>query len=1310
MTIKQTIWLLAAAAAAGAAAAPRTNALDCLPAGDFVARLYYTDQLELTNLYRYDIHYVNRTERYARVGVNSNLYVQFIREGWTVLVDEEATADLYPEVSPFTFNGGYREVHENYAAMRAVTAAYPMITEIIDYGDSQNKMMGGDTHGGQFNPGFDLLAMKITNKQIPGPKPVFFLMCAIHAREITTPEMGMLLIDWLTQRYVSDPDVRWMVDYHVTYVVPNVNPDGYWIAAMGPYMQRKNANRAGSTYWPPSSSTQYGVDLNRNHSFKWNSGGSSGNPLDQTYRGTFAASEPEVYALQTFIESLIPDQRGPGDYDAAPTNTTGILITLHSYGDLVLWPWGFTSSAAPNGAALSAIGNKFATYNGYSPGQSYSLYPTSGTSDEWGYGVLGIPAFTFECGSTFMPSYSDVARQWNLNRPAFLYACKLAHTPYMTVYGPDALNVTATPSGNNVILTATIDDTKNGNQPVTAAEYYIDVPHWRSGAVAVPMSAADGSFNSPIEVVTATISAGAFAERQRVLLVRGRDSGGNWGPYSAAFAHLQDVPPPFVDITTPNHTVPYETMTVTIEGTNSPAVVGGMTWTNMANGAAGTGAAATSWQITGVPLVVGANQIIVIGTNMAGTAAQDVVTVTRAGALPPYVAITNDDYSVSYDHTGATIGGVINNSTIGWLSWHNELNGARGAVAAVSSWTITNIPLGVGTNVITVTGTNAMNASSSDTVTITRGGLGTGAPYTRIVSGWCSPTMMTVNGTNNAHVVGAVRWINLRNGASGSIAAAPAWTIRTRYFEPGDNLIWVCGTNALGEASSHEMVISATGPPFVDITNVNMTVDYDIEQTAVGGTNNAFVTGMMTWTNLLTTGHGVITAAPAWAVQSIWLAEGTNKIIVRGANSAGVAAYDTVTVVRSTAPFGIPVVTIFQDDCTVPYTVTSIHLSGTCNEHVVGMMEYESFIGPDTVDWGTFPAAPLWSIDVQLEVGENEIYVWGTNVIGEDSWDVVLVTRLPEEERADPLAHFSIRLSNDFATPLLLWSNTTATVLACTNDQYTLAPGAWFVRAERVQPPWLDVAAPQTKAVFYRLVAGTATSAYDVGKMTLVVRQSDGVAKAETWLSSPFDFMTAEGEVTAAVPFDEVGLAQVVNDERGMASRRDKIVSQSTFGGTVVSASRGNGVWLAAQPAATNWYRARMYKVIINEAHTGSMRRVTLVGRVSTNDPAHVADVRQSDGISKVENWCAAWFPWQLPFDQCGIADVVSNEAARPTRRDQVVSQHAFQIVSAIRGNGVWLPSAPAATNVYPGSGYNVIINKAHPGTARAWRVRRVIP
>ena len=52
---------------------------------------------------------------------------------------------------------------------------------------------------------------------------------------------------------------------------------------------------------------------------------------------------------------------GPNDNDAAPSDTSGIHIDIHSYSELVLWPWGSTNQAAPNGSALQTLGRKFAS-------------------------------------------------------------------------------------------------------------------------------------------------------------------------------------------------------------------------------------------------------------------------------------------------------------------------------------------------------------------------------------------------------------------------------------------------------------------------------------------------------------------------------------------------------------------------------------------------------------------------------------------------------------------------------------------------------------------------------------------------------------------------------------------------------------------------------------------------------------------------------------------------------------------------------------------------------------------------------------
>jgi hypothetical protein len=52
------------------------------------------------------------------------------------------------------------------------------------------------------------------------------------------------------------------------------------------------------------------------------------------------------------------------DTDPAPITSTGVFIDLHSYGNLVLWPWGFTTNTAPNGDALQTwAGNLLSSIN-----------------------------------------------------------------------------------------------------------------------------------------------------------------------------------------------------------------------------------------------------------------------------------------------------------------------------------------------------------------------------------------------------------------------------------------------------------------------------------------------------------------------------------------------------------------------------------------------------------------------------------------------------------------------------------------------------------------------------------------------------------------------------------------------------------------------------------------------------------------------------------------------------------------------------------------------------------------------------------
>ena len=530
-----------------------------LPDEIFIVRVYYNQIADIDQLVDYDVwEFNNLEEKYVLLSANRRDVEKLEADGWRVEVDEDATNTLNQPKQPFF--GGYRTVDELYADLQLANTTYPTLTQIFKYGDSHCLGQGGcTTPGGQFNAGYDLLAIRVSNENISGTstisgttiisgtKPVFFLMANIHSREITTSEIAMRMLDWLLDGYGTNPEATWIVNFHEVWIVPTANPDGHWLVELGtlppyngnPFTQRKNSDRTPDCpTWPPNGSSQYGVDLNRNHSFGW--GGASNNPCSLTYRGPSAASEPEVAQLQAFVSDLIPDQRGENILDAAPPDTKGIFITMHSYSRLVLWPWGNTTAPAPNRPGLEAIGRKMATYNGYTPCQpSICLYSASGTTDDWSYGELGVPSFTYELGTQFMPPYAEVdAVQWPDNGPALQYAAKVAYAPYMEAYGPDALNVAATVNGSQVDITATINDTANGNRTITGAAYYIDQPYWGDDVISGTLVLADGTANSPIEDVVGTIDADTLSNGRHMVLVYGRDIDGNWGPAGAAFFEL----------------------------------------------------------------------------------------------------------------------------------------------------------------------------------------------------------------------------------------------------------------------------------------------------------------------------------------------------------------------------------------------------------------------------------------------------------------------------------------------------------------------------------------------------------------------------------------------------------------------------------------------------------------------------------------------------------------------------------------------------------------------------------------------------
>jgi carboxypeptidase T len=311
-----------------------------------------------------------------------------------------------------TFPPAYAEYHdyaEVEAALTELAQTYPAIV---------SKFSLGQSHEGR-----ELWAVKISdNPDLDEPEEGGMLLVAQHhAREILSTEVALFAAQKLAESYGTDEMITALVDNREIFVAPTINPDGGEFDREGGFFALWRKNRRQN---PDAISYCWGVDLNRNYGHEWGGVGSTNFPCDLTYRGPDAFSEPETQAVRDFV--LAHDN-------------IRVLLTLHSYSELVLWPWSYTEDPlddATDLAIFETLGNYFADQNGYEPKQGSGLYPTTGDTTDWAYGELGIYAFTFELSPTspldgfgFYPKPGIIEPASQENFPAFLIGIGLADVP-----------------------------------------------------------------------------------------------------------------------------------------------------------------------------------------------------------------------------------------------------------------------------------------------------------------------------------------------------------------------------------------------------------------------------------------------------------------------------------------------------------------------------------------------------------------------------------------------------------------------------------------------------------------------------------------------------------------------------------------------------------------------------------------------------------------------------------------------------------------------------------------------------------------
>ena len=280
------------------------------------------------------------------------------------------------------------------------------------------------------------------------------LLGGVHAREWIPPDaMLSLAADLLEAEQnglgltyggasYSSEQISALFERLNFFIFPCVNPDGRQHSQTVESLWRKNRRPAPAGLTADSC---MGVDLNRNFDFLWDhtnkfavdSGVSaSDDPCNASvYRGPSQASEPEtqnvVWMLDTYsrirwhidVHSAVPvilhswgsDQNQVVDPDQNFLNP--VFDSVRGRPDDTDYREYLPGTELNTVVSLSscmnsAIMNVRGTNYGFE--QAYSLYPTSGASDDYAYsrqfadpGKTKVYGFTIECGSSFQPAWSE---------------------------------------------------------------------------------------------------------------------------------------------------------------------------------------------------------------------------------------------------------------------------------------------------------------------------------------------------------------------------------------------------------------------------------------------------------------------------------------------------------------------------------------------------------------------------------------------------------------------------------------------------------------------------------------------------------------------------------------------------------------------------------------------------------------------------------------------------------------------------------------------------------------------------------------
>lgn len=154
--------------------------------------------------------------------------------------------------------------------------------------------------------------------------PFILIDAGIHAREWHSRSMGLYFLNKLADEAALNE--RGLLYKSSFVIIPALNPDGYEYSRAGDKMWRKTRK--------PINKQCVGVDGNRNYDVHWSDGDLERLPCNEVFRGTEPFSEQETRVVRDVMLRL--------------KGSCKMYISIHTYGNSILYPYGYTTKHHPS--------------------------------------------------------------------------------------------------------------------------------------------------------------------------------------------------------------------------------------------------------------------------------------------------------------------------------------------------------------------------------------------------------------------------------------------------------------------------------------------------------------------------------------------------------------------------------------------------------------------------------------------------------------------------------------------------------------------------------------------------------------------------------------------------------------------------------------------------------------------------------------------------------------------------------------------------------------------------------------------------